>query len=134
MVLYLNLSGAFVSTAGNMDHKRPFIWLHEYSSSLGTGGVVGGRTAAMRALYAAARRLLHPLLTVVTFLSEIKTQEPGLSKLQWINELSKKVNLIHRDQYSRLSSTDGWIFLNFPVCPHFSSVVVALLRGPQFGT
>lgn len=50
----LNLSGAFVSTAGHMHHKGPFIWLHEDPSSLGTGGVVGSGTAAMRALHTAA--------------------------------------------------------------------------------
>lgn len=66
---YLDLSGAFVSTAGNVDHKGPFIGLHQYSGSLCTGGVVGCGAAAVRALNTAARRLLHPLLTVVTFLS-----------------------------------------------------------------
>ena len=67
-----------------MDHKGPLIRLHEYSSSLGTGGVVGSGTAAMGALYAAARRLLHPLLTIVTFLTEVKAQEPKVRKLPWI--------------------------------------------------
>lgn len=65
-----------------MDHKRPFIRLHEYSSSLGTGGVVGGGTAAVRALNAAAGRLLHALLAVVTLLSESKTKEPQLRNLE----------------------------------------------------
>lgn len=65
---YLDLSGTFVSTAGDMHHKGPFIWLHENSSGLGTCGVVGSGTAAVRALHAAARCFLHPLLTVVTFL------------------------------------------------------------------
>lgn len=55
-----------------MDHKGPFIRLHEHPSSLRAGGVVGGGAAAMRALHTAARRLLHPLLTVVAFLSGIR--------------------------------------------------------------
>jgi len=79
-----------VSTAGNVDYKGPFIGLHEHSCSLGTGGVVGSGAAAMRALHTAARRLLHPLLTVVALLSEIKTQEPRLRKLQWIRNDSIK--------------------------------------------
>lgn len=71
-----------MSTAGDMHHKGPLVGLHEYTGSLGTGGVVGGGTAAVGALHAAAGRLLHPLLTVVTFLSRIQTQEPRLSKVQ----------------------------------------------------
>lgn len=71
---YLNLSRAFVSTTGNMYNKWPFIWLHEYSSSLCTGGVVGSGTTAMRALHTAARSLLHPLFAVVTLLLHIKTK------------------------------------------------------------
>lgn len=58
-----------------MDDKRPFIGLHEHSCSLGTGGVVGSGTAAMRALHTAAGRLLHPLLTIVTLLMEGKQGE-----------------------------------------------------------
>lgn len=77
---HLYLSGAFVTTAGDVHHKGPLLRLHEDASSLGTGGVVGSGTAAVGALHAAARRLLHPLLTVVTFLSRSQTQEPILKK------------------------------------------------------
>lgn len=69
---HLDLSWAFVTTAGNMDHKWPFIGLHEYPCSLSTGRVVGSGTTAMRTLHAAARCLLHSLLTVVTLLSEMQ--------------------------------------------------------------
>ena len=54
--------------AGDVDHERPLVWLHEDPSGLGTGRVVGRRTAAMGTLPTAPGRLLHPLLTVVTFL------------------------------------------------------------------
>lgn len=55
-----------------MDHEGPVVRLHEHTCSLGTGRVVGSGTAAMRALHTAARRLLHPLLTIVTLLIEEK--------------------------------------------------------------
>lgn len=51
---HLDLSGTFVSTAGDVDYKGPLIRLHQNSSSLGAGGVVRSWTAAMRALHAAA--------------------------------------------------------------------------------
>lgn len=98
MAPHLNLSRAFVSTAGNMDHKWPFIWLHEYSSSLGTGGVVGSGATAMRALHAAAGCLLHPLLTVVTFLSEMKTKGARAQGTA-VNLDSVTVKFTHKDQF-----------------------------------
>lgn len=75
---YFDLSGAFVSTAGDMHDEGPLVWLHEYSGGLGTRRVVGGRTAAVGALHTAAGRFLHPLLTVVTLLPGT-TQILGLS-------------------------------------------------------
>ena len=54
--------------AGDVDHKGPLVWLHEDPSGLGTSRVVGRRTAAMGTLHTAPGCLLHPLLTVVTFL------------------------------------------------------------------
>lgn len=65
---HLDLCGTFVSTAGDVDDKRPLVRLHEHPCGLGTGGVVGSGAAAMRALHAATRRLLHPLLTIVALL------------------------------------------------------------------
>lgn len=70
-ISHLNLSGAFVATAGNVDNKRPLVWLHQHSGGLSAGGVVGGGAAAVGTLHAAARCLLHPLLAVVTLLSNI---------------------------------------------------------------
>lgn len=137
---YLNLSGAFVPTAGNMDYKRPFIWLHEYSSSLGTCGVVGSGTPAMRALHTAARRLLHPLFTVVTFLLEIKTKKPGLTKVQWI--LTQWRWSWHTETTNSLRAADtfsaksiGLQDIQMTEYSSFQSVIVAgratLLRGPK---
>lgn len=78
-----------------MDNKRPFIRLHEHSCSLGTGGVVGSGTAAMRALHTAARRLLHSLLTIVALLmEEIKGEEiKHRQSVQCHQLLLKKVTL-----------------------------------------
>lgn len=67
---HLDLRGTFVSTAGHVDNKGPFIRLQEHSCSLGTSGVVGSGAAAVRALHTAAGRLLHPLLTIVALLME----------------------------------------------------------------
>ena len=66
---YLYGSGPFVPAAGDVHHERPLVRLHQHARGLGTRGVVGGGTAAVRALHAAARRLLHALLAVVAFLT-----------------------------------------------------------------
>lgn len=68
---HLDLSRAFVATAGDMNDKGPLVGLHKDSGSLSAGGVIGGGAAAMRTLHTAARRLLHPLLTVVALLSRV---------------------------------------------------------------
>ena len=68
---YLYLCGAFMPAAGDVDHEGPLVGLHQHPGGLGAGGVVGGGTAAVWALHAAARRLLHALLAVVAFLNDM---------------------------------------------------------------
>lgn len=51
---HLDLGGTFVPTAGHVDHKGPIVRLHQDPGSLGTGGVVGGGTAAVGTLDTAA--------------------------------------------------------------------------------
>lgn len=65
---HLSLDGAFVPAAGDVDDEGPVVGLHEDARGLGTGGVVRGGAAPVRALHAAAGRLLHPPLTVVALL------------------------------------------------------------------
>lgn len=57
-----------MTAAGDIDDERPVIRVHKDTRSLGTGRVVRSGAAAMRTLHTAACRLLHPPLTVVTFL------------------------------------------------------------------
>lgn len=68
---HLGLSWAFVATAGDVNNEGPLVGLHQDSGSLSARGVVGGGAAAVGALHTAARRLLHPLLTVVALLSRV---------------------------------------------------------------
>lgn len=57
--------------AGNKDNKRPVIWLHHHSSSLGTAHVEGSWAPTMGTLHTAASVSFPPLLTEDTFLHTV---------------------------------------------------------------
>lgn len=65
-----------MATAGDVNDEGPIVGLHEDSGGLSAGGVVGGRAAAVGTLHTAARRLLHPLLTVVALLPRVGQARP----------------------------------------------------------